>query len=353
MENKYVAYVGSYTYKGNAQGITIFDVDVENGALIRRKEVPVNNASYVVSSKDKTRLYSITDDGVVTFRILPDGDLEYMATAPIRGMRGCHIGLSQDMTYLFVSGFHDGKVTILRLNPDGTAGEITDGFYTTGLGSVSETNLRPHLSCARLTPEGKYLCVADPGIDQVKIFKFNHASGRIKLVDAVRLEIDSSPRYMRFSADGRFMYVVCEKSSTICVYSYDGTTKDYPKFELIQTVSTLGKKHTKITVAHALRFSADESLVVATNNGDNSITVYNKDPETGLLDFQTSLPISGEYPKDCNIFPDNKHFVSVNYNSSTLTTFRWIPEDKYISMNKRPIKVSQPNCCAIVKLNNE
>ena len=31
MSGKYMAYVGSYSYSGTAKGITVYDVDVENG----------------------------------------------------------------------------------------------------------------------------------------------------------------------------------------------------------------------------------------------------------------------------------------------------------------------------------
>ena len=33
MKEMYMAYVGSYSYTGNAKGITVYDVDVEKGAF--------------------------------------------------------------------------------------------------------------------------------------------------------------------------------------------------------------------------------------------------------------------------------------------------------------------------------
>lgn len=39
MSDKYVAYVGSYTYIGKSKGITIFDVDLESGTLTRKGEI--------------------------------------------------------------------------------------------------------------------------------------------------------------------------------------------------------------------------------------------------------------------------------------------------------------------------
>lgn len=54
MAQKYVAYVGSYTYYGSSKGISIMDVDVEKGIFTKRKEVSVNNSSYLVASDRKS-----------------------------------------------------------------------------------------------------------------------------------------------------------------------------------------------------------------------------------------------------------------------------------------------------------
>ena len=74
-QKKYVAYVGTYTH-GSSKGIHIYDLDVENGRAVERKVVPINNPSYIKKSHNEKFLYSISDEGVQSFRILPDGDLE-------------------------------------------------------------------------------------------------------------------------------------------------------------------------------------------------------------------------------------------------------------------------------------
>ena len=74
-KEKYVAYVGTYTHE-NSVGIHIYDVDVANGSMKERKVVPINNPSDLVVSKDRKFLYSIADEGVEAFKVLPDGDLE-------------------------------------------------------------------------------------------------------------------------------------------------------------------------------------------------------------------------------------------------------------------------------------
>lgn len=113
MTGKYMAYVGSYSYNGQAKGITVYDVDVKNGYFKYRCEMEVDNASYLTVSHDGRTLYSIADEGVVSFRILPNGGLARLNRASIKGMRGCHLATDEEDKFIFVSGYHDGKETTL------------------------------------------------------------------------------------------------------------------------------------------------------------------------------------------------------------------------------------------------
>ena len=72
-ERQIYGICGSYSYTGKAKGITVFDVDVEKGTFKERCEMEVNNSSYVIASSDGKTLYSIADEGVVSFRILQNG----------------------------------------------------------------------------------------------------------------------------------------------------------------------------------------------------------------------------------------------------------------------------------------
>lgn len=350
MKGKYMAYVGSYSYSGKSQGLTVFDVDVKKGIFTRRCEMEVNNSSYVIASSDGKKLYSIADEGVVSFRILENGSLNYLNTAGIKGMRGCHLSTDKDDKFLFVSGYHDGKSTVLSLNDDGSVGGIVSDVFHKGLGSVAERNFRPHVSCTRMTPDGKYVMVADLGIDQVKIYRFNSHDQEMMLVDAIRCERESAPKCFRFSSDGKFIYLLHELKNVIDVYTYE-TGDRTPVIEKIQSISTTGNaKRSQLTAASAMRFSADEKHMFCGNAGDNSVSMYKRDTKTGLLEFISCLPISGEYPKDIAVFPDNKHIASVNHESGSITFFSVDFEKGLLVMSGKTIRVGEPNSCVIVKV---
>ena len=103
----------------------------------------------------------------------------------------------------------------------------------------------------------------------------------------------------------------------------------------------------------ALNISDDFQYLVSSNAGDNSVVVYRIDQRNGMLEKLFCLPISGDYPKDATLFPDNKHLVSLNHESNTMTFFTVDLKKNIIVMNGKEIDVDQPNCVIFHKLTSE
>lgn len=347
-QNKYVAYVSTYT-QGDNHGIKIYDVDMENGRFIEKDQVEITNSSYVTLSHNEKYLYSITDFGVEAYRIKRNGTLDLLNFASANGMRGCYVSTDYTDKYLFIAGYHDGKLTVMRLNDDGSIGEITDEIYHKGLGSMADRNFRPHINCARMTHDNKYLLVADQGMDHINVYRFDTVTGKVLLVDVIRSEIDSAPRHIKISRDGKYLYIVHEWKCYIDVYSYEDKNGT-PVFEKLQTVPTAKLERGSNNATSALTFSEDHNYLLSTVSGDNTVVLFHVNEETGLLEKVLNLPISGDYPKDASLFPDNKFLVSLNHESNTLTFFKVDLDNKTLIMNGPPIKVNVPNCITFKKI---
>ena len=160
--------------------------------------------------------------------------------------------------------------------------------------------------------------------------------------------IRSGPRIIRFSDDGKFAYILFELSNEIRAYKYDGSGK-VPAFELIQTIETSAKKdvHDTHNAASGLSLANDGKHLFCTTAGEDTVSMFERDEETGMLTRKFTLPISGEYPKDLVLLPDDKHLVLANHASNTLTTFTVDYEKNIIVMNGKPIKITEPNCIRI------
>ena len=69
--------------------------------------------------------------------------------------------------YLVTAGYHDGKMTILRINKDGSVGEVTDEVFMKGLGSDAGRHYLCHVNCALFSPDERFVFSVDIGMDQV------------------------------------------------------------------------------------------------------------------------------------------------------------------------------------------
>ena len=351
-QQKYVAYVGTYTQE-NSVGIHIYDVDVENVTFKERKVVPINNPSDIVVTRDKKNLYSIADEGVEAFKILPDGDLEPINTAGIGGIRGCFVDVDDEKRFLFVGGHHDGRVTMMRLRDDGGIDGIAQGIFHKGMGrSIAQRNFIPHVDCVKLTPDQKFLCAVDNGLDHVKVYRIDYKEGKLKLVHVIRGRLESAPRQMRFSRNGKFAYILYELSNEVEVYKYS-VVDDLPVFEKIQTVSTMSAIDDDVCAASGLEQSRSGKYLYCSNAGTNSVVCYEINQETGMLTTKFNTRVNSDYPKLLSGFPDENYFVVLNNNSNEIMFYQAYYEKGYALWKGKPIPVDKPNCIYITTLPEE
>lgn len=291
-KENYVAYVGTYT-NGSSRGIHIYDVDVEEGLLFLRRVVPIRNSSYLYESRSDKCLYVVADEGVQVLGIQPDGDLVSINRITMDGMRGHHMTQDRTGKYLFVAGYHDGKVTMIHTHRDGRLGSQTDGVYHKGIGGIRDRSWRPHVCCVRVSPDNRFLFAVDSALDQIVIYEIDHEAGKLKQIDILRMGKEVGPRSIWFSLDGRFAYVQCEISCTVRVYALGEKKDGFPPFDLIEEHSTLGRPFEIHDTGASLRLSQDGNYLVASTAGEDTVTIFEINHETGGLRRILTLPTSG------------------------------------------------------------
>lgn len=345
---KYVVYGAGYT-RNDGCGIRVYDFNPDSGRISLKDSVKITNASYITISHNRKFLYSITDDGVAAFRIKADGGLDFLNMTDINGMRGCYLNTDYEDRFVFVAGYHDGKITVLSINSDGSVNKICDEIYQKGVGTIAERNFRPHVDCVKMTRDNKYLCATDVGMDQIKVYRLNHETGKLKLEDIIRSDIESAPHHIKFSLDGKFAYIIHELKNIIDVYSYE-EVDDEPVFKKIQTVPTVEKDPSNMTAAYALHLSDDDKYIYCSNAGDDSVGLFERDKETGLLKELFVLPVSGQFPKDIAMSDDNRFLLSMNHETNTISFFRVNLQDKTLIMNGGFEPFNAGNCILIHRL---
>lgn len=162
----------------------------------------------------------------------------------------------------------------MHTHKDGRLGSVMDGVFHRGLGSVAERNFRPHVNCVVPTPDNRFLCAVDNGIDQVKIYRITEHN-KLSLVDILRCARESGPRLLRFSADGQiclsavraFKYGGCVHVSV----RGDGQGSDIREKQTVSTTSDdVDRLH---DAASGMCISEDGHYLFTSTAGDNTVAM--------------------------------------------------------------------------------
>ena len=71
-QEKYVAYVGTYTHE-NSIGIHVYDIDMEKGKLTERSVAPISNPSNIAVAHSGKYLYSMRMRALLPFLLMKMG----------------------------------------------------------------------------------------------------------------------------------------------------------------------------------------------------------------------------------------------------------------------------------------
>ena len=229
---KQIGYVGASSgIKPNA--LKIVEVDADTGEIATLGSLPIANATYIAVNRARTRLYTSLADpkgekgkngGVAVYALDPTGTAPaHLATLMTGHPAPCHLSLSPDEKKLVFAEYGRGTAGWVNLKTDGTfAKETLQGIVSEDpTGPNKPRQDRPHCHCARVTPDGKYVCIVDLGTDRVKIYS---TATDAFVRDLVTTPAGAGPRHIAFHPNGRFAYLLFELENYVTSYRYeDGT----------------------------------------------------------------------------------------------------------------------------------
>ena len=324
---KQIGYIGASSgVKPNA--LKIVEVDADTGEIAVIGSLPVANATYIAVNRARTRLYTSLVDrsapqkspngGVAVYALDPSGCapvlLEKLATghpAP------CHLSLSPDEKKLVFAEYGRGTAGWVDLKADGTfKKETLAGIVSEDpTGPNKPRQDRPHCHCARVTPDGKYICVVDLGTDRVKLY--SAATGAF-VRDVITTPAGAGPRHIAFHPNGKFAFVIFELENYVTSYRYEDGN-----FIPVTQKKLTPEGFTAFSKAAAIKLSADASELYCSNRGHESIAVFSVDAVTGDLVRRGIVKLDGAFPWDFEVLPGGKVFAVGFQKDGVVRTYRY------------------------------
>jgi 6-phosphogluconolactonase len=219
---------------------------------------------------------------------------------------------------LFTTNYSSGDIVVLPIDDDGGLAEAVTRVVHTGEGGHAERQGSPHPHSSVLSPDDRFLIVADLGIDQLIVYAWDAGSGDLQRHSVARSRPGAGPRSAVFDPSGKYLCVVNELDNTIALLAWDATQGT---LEEVQVVPTLPAGLDVPNLAADVCFDAPGHAVYVSNRGHDSVMAYSFDPDFGLTTIG-SRPSGGRSPRAIAVDPDGEHLLIANERSDLVVSMR-------------------------------
>ena len=353
-KGKYLVYVGTYTDHGS-KGIYAYRFDSSTGKLnslglaaetAEPSFLAVDSRGRVLYAANEILAFNGQPTGAVSaLAIKHDGKLTLLNQISSRDQGPAHITLDRAGKYALVSNYTLGSVAVFPILKNGRLGESPSFVQHKGQSVNPERQEGPHAHAVALSPDDRFAIVADLGLDELLVYRFDNAKGTLEAnPQIVKAAPGAGPRHLVFSADGKFLYVINELQSTVVTYSYDAATGALHE---LQTVSTLPKGFSGSSTAAEIAIDPAGRFLFASNrvvDANGSIAVFAIDSKTGVLTLVEVDSTAGETPRNFTIDPTGRWLLAANQDSDTIVVFRLDPKGGHLVATGDVVQVPSPTC---------
>lgn len=340
--SEYLTFIGNY-----GTDLPAFRLDTTSGKLTSVGSLATTKTpAWLTISPNGKFLYAINEqaNSVSAFALdAKSAKLTPLNKVDTKGKGPCHGAVDHTGKALFVANYGSGSLESFVLNPDGSIGDRASFIQNEGSSANKSRQAGPHAHSANISPDNRFLVLADLGLDKLLVFKIDPATAKLTPNDPpfTSVKPGSGPRHYAFSPDARFGYVIDEMGNTIIGFAYDkknGTLKE------IQSVSTVPDDFHGNNTTAEIYMSPDGRFVYGSNRGVGTIAVYSVDKSSGMLKKIQDAATGGTTIRSFGIDPTGKFLLAGLQEKNTLVEFRRDKDTGKLTLTDVKVDANTPVC---------
>lgn len=292
----------------------------------------------IQSGKPAVTAFRIDDRG-------GDPKLSMLNSVEIGDGGAAHVSVDRTGKVLLTAQYGGGSTALFDLADDGSIKSRKQLVkHEGGSRVVANRQNKPHAHWTGTSPDNRFAFVPDLGLDKVVIYKLNADAGTIESHGFGVCPPGGGPRHMKFSPDGKFVYVLNELALSITTFAYDSAAGTMSAIDTVQTLIESVKEKETFNSASEIRVHESGKFVYSANRGNDSISAFKVDAATGKLSIVETEPIRGGWPRNFNIDPTGKWIVVAGRDSHTATVFEINQETGELTFIRQTAMVPSPIC---------
>ncbi|MCH6258179.1 lactonase family protein [Puniceicoccaceae bacterium K14] len=334
-----------------SKGIYQAKFDTENGKLTKPTlAAEIQSPGFLAQSPNLKTLYAAgsldNKPCVAAYRIKNDGSISFLNMIEITDGSASHLGVHPSGKFLITAQYRGGSIALFSLNKDGSLkARETVIEHEGGSGVVPNRQNSPHPHWAGFSPDGRFALIPDLGLDKIVVYQVDLDGPSIKNIGYGEAIPGVGPRHMRFSVDGKFVYLLNEFTLSVTTFGWDS---ENGKLETLTTAPGLTEEQKAKEVFNSsseILVHPNGRFVYSGNRGHDTVTVYRANPKTGELSVVEIEPIRGAFPRNINLDASGRWLLAAGQDSNTISVFEIDSDSGELTFQRKSsINVPTPIC---------
>jgi 6-phosphogluconolactonase len=337
------------TSGGESKGIYYATFDPQSGKFSQPKLASkIGSPGFLTKHPKHAIIYAVArwegEAGVVGFKLEPQGELQELNRMACPDGGACHLSVHPSGKFLLTAQYGGGSIALFPVKEDGGLETPTIIEHKGGSKVIAKRQDAPHPHWVGFSPDGKYALVPDLGLDQIVIYKVDLDKLRL-LPHATADSIPGGgPRHMRFSSDGRFIYLLNELNLSVTTFAWDASKGKARRLTTTPALSEKAKSMESFNSAAEILIHPQSPFVYSSNRGHDTVSVYQENSQGELQVIQVQ-PIRGAFPRNINLTPQADWLLAAGADSNTISAHRVDPQSGKITYQRGAvINVPSPIC---------
>lgn len=317
--------IGTYSQNG------IYTLQFHNASLsLLNRSDTFENCSYL--SYSSNHIYGIIEYSERD--IYKDGALISMTPTfsnqyafPISGKGPCFILLDDIRNLLYIANYGDGTLDVFLLDSNGN---IISSIYHKSYTSHSRIH---HLT---FSEDKNMLFISDLGDNKMYAYQiiFENQTLELKELSYYAFPNGTSPRHLAIYQN--HIYVITEDSCELYHFTFSENTG----FHFVNSISILGNDRRENDTGCAIKISQDGKFIYTSIRGKDCIYVFSSTPEVNLIQ---TISCFGKTPRDIQFDIFENYLLCANQNSGNISIFNRNPKTGLLQYNNS-YHIDNPAC---------